>query len=64
METQYLLNNPEENIELCDGRRGGRLSGRVGEEVRRLEEGGEGGEHVQDQGVVGGKRKKEAWGGG
>ena len=37
---------------------GRRLSGRVGEEVRRLEEGGGGGEHVLDQGVVvGGKRK-------
>ena len=50
----YLLNNPEENEELCIGRRGRRLSGRVGEEVRRLEEGGE---HVRDQVVGGGKRK-------
>ena len=49
----YLLNNPEENKELCVGRRGRKLSGRVGEEVRRLEEGGE---HVHDQVVGGGKR--------
>jgi hypothetical protein len=53
----HLLNKPEGYSELWAGRRGSRLSGRVGEEVRRLEEGGEGGEHVQDQGVVGGKRK-------
>ena len=50
----YFLNNPEENRELCVRRRGRRLSGRVGEEVSRLEEEGE---HVHDRVVGGGKRK-------
>ena len=46
--------NRTENREICVGRRWRRLSGRLGEEVRRLEEGGD---HACDQ-VVGREKRK------